>query len=275
MFTYLYADIFATKIWKKHEYHLLQHLEEHKLLFRYQFGFRQRRNTEAAVTLFTDTIRTNTDNGNLTGAIFVDLSKAFDTLSHSQIIANLSMYGIHGSEREFFINYLFNRKQQVSFQRATSAFEAVTCGVPQGSILGHLLFLLSFNDIEDCLQDCKLIMYADDTVIYTLSKNLTDLPEKLTRNFTNVAKWLEKNELIINMKKRKTECMLFGSRKKVLLKSIKIAYQNKTISFKNSHVKETFNKASGRLHLLRRIRRKKLPAQSINRYWYQYSPIAR
>ena len=175
-----------------------------------------------------------------------------------------------GSEREFFIDYLFNRKQQVSFQNATSNFETVNCGVPQGSILGPLLFLLSFNDLEDCLEECELLMYADDTVIYTSSKDQADLQEKLNRDFVNLATWFEKNKLIINMKKGKTECMIFGSRKKAPGKSLNITYRNKSISYTDAytylgvkldqslsltcHIKETFNKASGRLNLLRRIR---------------------
>ena len=121
---------------------LMDNLETHKLLAKDQFGFRRKRSTEVAATIFVDSIKRNMDAGKLTGAIFIDLSKAFDTLSHSQIISNLANYGIQDVENEFFINYLFNRKQQVNFQNSKSDTEAVTCGVSQGSILGPLLFLL-------------------------------------------------------------------------------------------------------------------------------------
>ena len=99
----------------------------------------------------------------------------------------------------------------MSFQSASSNFETVNYGVPQGSILSPLLFLLSFNDLKNCMEECELLMYADDTVIYTSSKHHADLQEKLTRDFKNVADWLKKNNLIINIKKGKTEYIyLFG-----------------------------------------------------------------
>ena len=148
------------------------------------------------------------DAGKLTGAIFIDLSKAFDTLSHSQIISNLANYGIHDVENEFFINYLFNRKKQVNFQNSMSDTEAVTCGVPQGSILGPLLFLLSFDDVGSVLRDCNIIMYADDTEIFTSAKEHEEVQQKLSDDFKRVAHWLESNELIMNMKAGKTECMI-------------------------------------------------------------------
>ena len=94
---------------------LMNHLETHKLLSQDQFGFLSEQNTDAAATMFVDSIRKNMDLAKLIGAIFIDLSKVFDTLSHSQIINNLSNYGIRNVEKEFFINYLFNRKQLVNF----------------------------------------------------------------------------------------------------------------------------------------------------------------
>ena len=93
----------------------MNHLETHKLLSQDQFGFLSEQNTDAAATMFVDSIKKNMDLAKLIGAIFIDLSKVFDTLSHSQIINNLSNYGIRNVEKEFFINYLFNRKQLVNF----------------------------------------------------------------------------------------------------------------------------------------------------------------
>ena len=192
---------------------LMDHLENHKLLSKNQHGFRRKRNTEITATIFVDTIRRNMDEGRLTGAIFIDLSKAFDTLSHSQIINNLSNYGVYDTEMEFFINYLFNRKQCVNFQNTISQTESITSGVPQGSILGPLLFLLSFDGVADVVRESDILMYADDTVIYTSSKNCDELQQKLSADFARVADWMERNELITNMKAGKTECT-FGTAQK-------------------------------------------------------------
>jgi len=189
-------------------------LEERNLLSTTQFGFRKKRNTEIAATLLLDEIRENMNNGHMTGAIFIDLSKAFDTLGHAQIIANLSNYGIFGTERELFANYLFNRKQSVKMHQEISPMENVTCGVPQGSILGPLLFLLTFNDIDSVLHHSKIITYADDTIIYLPGKTIENVEMKLQEDFNAVAEWLESMDLVCNMKKGKTEVMLFGTTQK-------------------------------------------------------------
>ena len=201
---------------------LMNHLETHKLLSQDQFGFRTKRNTEAAATIFVDSIRKNMDLGKLRGAIFIDLSKVFDMLSHSQIISNLSNYGIRDVEKEFFINYLFDRKQLV-----------VLCGVPQGSVLGPLLFLLSFDDVGHVLSHCNIIMYTDDTIIYTTAKDHNELQQKLSDDFNRVASWLESNDLIMNIKAGKTECMIFGTSQKINNKELNIAYLSSSKCFKS------------------------------------------
>ena len=115
---------------------LTEFLESNKLS-RNQFGYRKRRSTEYATALFTDNIRKEADTGNLVGAIFVDLSKAFDTLSHSILLVKLESYGIVGIEHKWFSDYLFQRKQVCSYKNTLSDEFALTCGVPQGSILGQ------------------------------------------------------------------------------------------------------------------------------------------
>ena len=158
-------------------------LEEKNILSETQFGFRKQRNTELAATLFLDEVRENMNRGEMTGVIFVDLSKAFDSLGHVKILKNLPSYGIHGREQQLFANYLFNRKQAVRFVREISEFHDVTCGVPQGSILGPLLFLLTFDNVESVLRHSKIITYADDTVIYVSEQSKRDIEVKLKRGF--------------------------------------------------------------------------------------------
>ena len=119
---------------------LTVHLERHSLLFEYQFGVRPKRSTELAVTYFTDLIRKEADNGKATGAVFIDLSKAFDTISHSVLLSKLSRYGVYDMELKWFTDYLFLRKQIVQFNGILSEPNPINTGVPPGaSPFSHLL----------------------------------------------------------------------------------------------------------------------------------------
>ena len=153
---------------------LTEYLESNNLLSKQQFGFRKGRSTETATTLFLDDIHKAMDKSQLTGAIFIDLSKAFDTISHSSILEKLPSYGI-GREKAFFTDYLFNRWQRVSYKSILSSSKPIFCGVPQGAILGPLLFLLHFNNAEKQLEKWKIIMYADDTLIYYQHKDIASI----------------------------------------------------------------------------------------------------
>ena len=109
---------------------------------------------------------------------------------------SLQNCGVEGIEKELFIDYLFNRKQSVRFGKEISSAHYVTCGVPQGSILGPLLFLVSFNEIGSTLRHCKIITYADDTVIYTSGKTKEIVEKALQNDFKSLAEWLERYDLI-------------------------------------------------------------------------------
>ena len=247
-----------------------EYLEEKELLSSTQFGFRKKRNTELAATLLLDKIRDNTDKGHMTGAIFIDLSKAFDTLSHGQIVESLSSYGIYGTELELFTNYLFNRTQSVRVGPEISNPEKITCGVPQGSILGPLLFLITFNDIATVLKHSNIITYADDTVIYFSGKSKESIQDRLQSDFNAIADWMESMDLVTNMKKGKTEVMLFGTSQKVKNQSLDISYRftkiTNTTCYKylgvkldqnlslSEHIKSVYKKASSRLYLMKRVR---------------------
>ena len=123
------------------------------------------------------------DNGMLTGAIYVDLSKAFDTISHASIIEKLPDFGITGLPQQWFCSYLFGRHQQVCYQQTMSSAEPIFCGVPQGSILGPLLFLLQFNDAANVLSHCKIVKYADDTVLFYSHKDTGHVEQILNKDF--------------------------------------------------------------------------------------------
>ena len=154
------------------------------------------------------------DAGLLTGAIYVDLSKAFDTVGHAGIINKLLDYGITGTPQEWITDYLFNRHQQVSFQQTLSRPESIVCGVPQGSILGPLLFVSYINDITTALHAAKVVKYADDTIIFYSNKDVEVIRAVLNSEFNSLTNWLEQIELIINTKRGKTEVTLFGTNKR-------------------------------------------------------------
>ena len=202
----------VSKILEKCVYEqVITYLEENSLLCRQQFSFRKNRSTELAATCFIDDIHKCMDRGQYTGAVYIDLSKAFDTISHTSILAKLPRFGINGKAREWFTNYLFRRHQRVDFKNNLSSPQPIFCGVPQGSILGSLLFLLHFNESVKTLLHSKIIKYDDDTVLYVSHKNITVIEKLLNEDFTRFCSWLEDNELIINLKKGKTELMIFGT----------------------------------------------------------------
>ena len=148
------------------------YLERNDLITSSQFGFRRRYNTELAVTLFTDRIRLAMDQGKLTGAVFIDLQKAFDTGEHSVLLSKLPFYGVTGNELMWIENYLSGRFQYVHYDNVKSELQLVKFGVPQGSILGPLLFLIEINDLTKIFDGCTVQMYADDTVIYTSHRDI-------------------------------------------------------------------------------------------------------
>ena len=194
---------------------LMDYLERNRLLSDKQFGYRSKRSTELATALFIDSIRRSGDNGLLSGAVYLDLSKAFDTLDHGRLLEKMKSYGISGSALTWFTDYLFQRSQVVKLGQELSDSRPLTCGVPQGSILGPIMFLLFFNDFEDCLQHSNVVQFADDTVIYLSSKSINEIEDNLNEDLASISTYLSSNDLVINLKKGKTECMLLGTSKRI------------------------------------------------------------
>ena len=149
---------------------LSRYLEANGLLCPHQFGFRQGRSTQHAVTLLSENIRQNIDKGLCSCAVYIDLRKAFDTECLAILLEKLPSYGINDVELKRVADYLFNRKQ-VIVDHTSSGEENVTCCVPQGSILRPLLFGLIINDIHIPLTAANIILYADDTVLYSAGKS--------------------------------------------------------------------------------------------------------
>ena len=144
-----------------------------------QWGFRSAQSTALALIDCTNKWLIGIDNGKINSTILLDVKKAFDTIDHDILLRKLSHYGILHTELEFFRSYLCNRVQCCSVNGPTSSFKTISCGVPQGSILGPLLFIIYVNDLPLCIENGHVTMYADDTS----SSNGISTVEDITRNF--------------------------------------------------------------------------------------------
>ena len=206
---------------------LIKYVEKNKILSKHQCGFRKNRSTELAVIELVDKITKAIDKGEYTIGIFLDLSKAFDTINHKILIKKLEDYGIRGICLKRFENYLENRKQIVKYNQIKSKEMKITSGVPQRSILGPLLFLLYMNDIQNCSEIISTILFADDTNIFYSNNCLKTLNKIIQLEIDKIADWLNVNKLSINT--TKTKFILFRSSKKKHKHNITITINNKNI----------------------------------------------
>ena len=192
---------------------LLSFLNKNNSLFYNQFGFRAQYSTYMALLEFQDKITESIKTKNVTASIFIDLQKAFDTIDHSILCHKLDQYGIRGVANDLLSNYLFNRKQFVQIDNTISSMQNINCGVPQGSILGPLLFLIYINNLQNCSDFLYAILFADDTTLIASAKTFELLVFKLNQELGRLTSWLSANKLSINVKK--SNYMIFGNRNKM------------------------------------------------------------
>ena len=186
-----------------------EYLDANKSLYEHQSGFRLLNSVATALLASTNDWYLNIDKGKYTGLIFIDLKKAFDTVDHKILLKKLKMYRVTGLEYDWFTSYLDNRKQFCRVDGTSSGVRGINCGVPQGSCLGPLLFLIYINDLPFSLQKCHVSMYADDTAISLSSKSIDDLQNDLNLDLLNLQDWLHANKLSLNVVK--TQSLIIGS----------------------------------------------------------------
>ena len=180
---------------------LMSFIDKQKILYQDQFGFRKNHSTEMAIISLTQKITEAIENKKFTIGIFLDLSKAFDTVDHSILLDKLEYYGIRGITLKWFKSYLSDRKQIVKFYEYRSSMNTISCGVPQGSVLGPLLFLLYVNDIHRSSTLLSFILFADDTNIFNSYSDINTLITTTNEELKKVAEWLRANKLSLNIKK--------------------------------------------------------------------------
>ena len=183
---------------------LSQHFTTNHLFFDNQYGFRKNRSTEHALIELTDRILTNMDNNITPTTIFLDLSKAFDSLNHDILIQKLSHYGLQNKSLDLCTNYLRNRQQYTQLQDTKSETQNINIGVPQGSILGPFFFLIYVNDLPNSSKLLNFINYADDTTLLSTINPTTNNITTLNQELNNVYTWLCTNKLSLNISKTRT-----------------------------------------------------------------------
>uniref|UniRef100_A0A672GUJ2 Reverse transcriptase domain-containing protein n=1 Tax=Salarias fasciatus TaxID=181472 RepID=A0A672GUJ2_SALFA len=184
---------------------------KHNILSNNQYGFRTNHSTATAIMELAEEITNAMDKKRFLVSVFVDLQKAFDTLDHDILLYKLYKYGIRGVAHEWVKSYLKDRKQFVQINDIKSKNGNVTCGVPQGSVLGPVLFLLYINGIDTASSLLKCILFADDTTLYYAGDNINEVLEIVEKEFQNVIKWFNANKLSLNISK--TKYMIFSYRR--------------------------------------------------------------
>ena len=186
---------------------LISFLLVNNILNSSQFGFRKNFSTEMAIIQLVDKIINSLSKKEHIIAIFMDLSKAFDTIDHNILLYKLNHYGVRGIPLSWFKSYLSDRRQYVFINNTNSSLLDIQCGVPQGSILGPLLFLVYVNDIIKTSNILSFVLFADDTNIFLSDKNLMNLITILNIELNKLSSWFKCNKLSLNI--NKTNYMLF------------------------------------------------------------------
>ena len=181
---------------------LLSFLTKYNIITKQQFGFRKKHSTSHSITCLYEKLIANLEHELDTAVLFVDLKSAFDTVNSEILLDKLEFYGIRNNTLKLLSSYLCERKQYIKSGQIESALLSVLCGVPQGSVLGPLLFILYINDMSEC-SNFDPVLFADDAALVIAANNLKKLNQKISRESNRFYSWLVDNKLTLNYKKTK------------------------------------------------------------------------
>ena len=248
-------------------FRLTKFLDKRNIIYEHQFGFQKNRSTTLAVLDLNTRIIKPLDNGNYAASVFLDFAKAFDTVNHEILIDKHENYGVRGTVK-FWFESLKNRHQIVKIGDTLSDKMQITCGFPQGSILGPILFSLYINDIKNSSKILKFFLFADDTSTFLISKDIQELENIYNKELSYVTDWLNANKLTLNV--NKSNLIPFKNAKKTA-KTLNIKIKGEQIEEKkytkylgilidnklswNYHVKHANLKISKGIGILTKLRR--------------------
>ena len=234
-------------------------LDKNNVIYRYQSGFRKFYSSDSCLSYLNNKITTGFESGLFTGMILVDLQKAFDTINHDILIKKMTFLGFSEEITNWFKSYLTNKKFIVHINNSFSEPGNLLCGVPQGSILGSLLFLLYINDMPQAVA-CDLLLYADDTCLVFQHKDVIKIETVLNKNFSSLCDWFIDNKLSIHFGEEKTKSILFSSKHKVRkCKPLNIHYKNikikqySKVTYLGCILDETLSGESMAIHVINKI----------------------
>ena len=259
------SKIFESAINKQ----LLEYLNLNNIITSDQSAYLSGRSTQTALHSIVNYLSYNIDKGYVTALCALDMAKSFDTISHKILLHKLSFYGFSTLSCSFFKSYLTGRYQKVKGHTSFSDELPITIGVPQGSILGPILFLIYNNDLPNVFINCKCHLYADDTTIYCRAKTKVDAEKCLQLNLNKVSNWLHDNQLVVNVSK--SNIMLVGTKTSVGNSSITASINGANLAYVSNirllginmdnvlnwklHIDSVCNTISSKVGLLHRLGR--------------------